>query len=65
MKEKACFACGKTGLSKNELSLNKKLLGRNIHNYYCLDCLAQCLEVTTEFLIEKVEEFKKMGCSLF
>jgi hypothetical protein len=65
MKEEVCFICGKTGLDKKELGLNKKLLGRKIANYYCLDCLAEYLEVTTELLLEKAEEFKKMGCALF
>ena len=62
---KVCYVCGKENLSKNEIGLTKKLLGKNTKNYYCLDCLAEYLEVDTEFLIEKVEEFKAQGCDLF
>ena len=60
-----CFVCGKKNLSKNEIGLNKKLLGRNTKKYYCLDCLSEYLEVTSDFLLEKVEEFKEHGCTLF
>jgi uncharacterized protein YlaI len=65
MKDIICYICGKNGLNKNETGLNKKLLGRGINKYYCLDCLAQYLEVTTDFLVEKAKEFRKQGCSLF
>ncbi len=33
--------------------------------FHCLDCLAENLEVDTEFLFERVEEFKSEGCILF
>jgi hypothetical protein len=62
---KACYACGKENLSKNEIGLTKKLLSKNTKVYYCIDCLAEYLEVDTEFLIEKVEEYKAQGCELF
>jgi len=60
-----CFVCGKGNLSKNEIGLTKKLLDKNIQKYYCLDCLAEYLEVDADFLLEKVEEFKEQGCILF
>ena len=60
-----CFVCGKENLSKNEIGLTKKLLDKNTQQYYCLDCLAEYLEIDTDFLIEKVEEFKEQGCTLF
>jgi hypothetical protein len=55
----------KENLSKNEIGLTKKLLSKNIKVFYCLDCLADYLEVDTEFLIEKIAEFKAQGCDLF
>jgi hypothetical protein len=60
-----CFACGKERLSKDEVGINKKMLGRGIKQFYCLDCLAEYLEVDTEFLLAKVEEFREQGCVLF
>lgn len=62
---KECFSCGKKGFSKNEIGLNKKILGREIRQFYCLNCLAEYLEVSTEELLDKVEEFKEQGCTLF
>ena len=60
-----CFICGKQNLSRNEMGLNKKLISKDIKKFHCLDCLAGYLEVETEFLLEKVEEFKEQGCELF
>ena len=65
MKKNDCFSCGKANLSRNETGINKKLLGRNIAHFYCLKCLADYLSVTTEELLEKIEEFKREGCKLF
>lgn len=60
-----CFACGKKQLHKDEIGLNKKMLGRDIKQFYCLECFAEYLDVTTEELLAKVEEFKEQGCTLF
>ena len=57
--------CGKEALSKNEIGLTKKLLGKDSKLFYCLDCFAEYLEVDTEFLLAKVEEFKEQGCKSF
>lgn len=60
-----CVACGKTNLDKDTVGINQKLLGKNITNYYCMDCLADFLECTVEDLLDKIEEFKADGCTLF
>lgn len=60
-----CVACGKINLEKNVIGINKKLLGENIKNYYCMDCLADYLGCTVEDLLEKIAEFKEAGCKLF
>ena len=65
MEKKNCYICGKEGLSKNEKGLSKKLLDTDSKRFYCLDCLAEYLEVDTELLLAKVEEFKEQGCKLF
>ena len=64
-KEINCNTCEKDPLSFNEIGLCKKLLGRNIERFFCVDCLAEYLEVTTEELLAKVDEFKAQGCALF
>ena len=60
-----CVICGKEIREKNVLGINKKLLGEDIINYYCMDCLADYLDVTVDDLNEKIEEFKDEGCKLF
>lgn len=65
MKRTDCVSCGRTGLDKNTVGINKKMLGTQIKTFYCMDCLADYLGTTTEALWEKIEEFKDEGCTLF
>lgn len=60
-----CFICGKENLSHNEIGLNKKLIGRNIENFHCIQCLADFFEINVELLEERILEFKESGCELF
>jgi len=60
-----CISCGQDDLPKNTVGINKKLLGEQIERYYCMDCLAEYLDVTVEDLYDKIEEFKEDGCKLF
>ena len=62
---KKCYVCGKTPLTKNEIGLTKKLISKKALSFYCIDCLAEYLEVTSEELEAKIEEFKEEGCTLF
>lgn len=64
-KKKTCYVCGKEDLNKNEIGLTKKLLDKNTKRFYCLDCLAEYLEIDTAFLFAKIEEFRQQGCTLF
>ena len=63
--QERCFVCGKKPLSHNEIGLNKKIFGRRITKYYCIDCISENFEVTTEEMYDKIEEFKDQGCALF
>ena len=58
-------SCGKQDLDKDTVGINKKLLGIDIENFYCIDCLADYLECTVDELLDKIEEFKAEGCKLF
>lgn len=60
-----CVSCFKVKLDKDTIALNKKLLGKKIERFYCIDCLAVYLNTTVEELIDKIEEFKEEGCALF
>lgn len=65
MKKQKCVSCGKLLETKNEIGINKKLLGDQTTVYYCMDCLADYLEVTVQDIEDKIEEFKDQGCKLF
>ena len=65
MEKKQCFACRAVITSKNHIGLNKKLLGRNAARFYCIDCMAEHYEITTEELLDRIEDFKSQGCGLF
>jgi hypothetical protein len=65
MEIKNCYVCERKMLSKNIIGLNTKLLGKQITRFYCLNCLADYLEITPDELLAKVEEFKAQGCKLF
>jgi len=60
-----CFICGKENLTHNEIGLNKKMIGRRVEKFHCMNCLAEYFEISTEDLIEKIQEFKNSGCALF
>ena len=55
----------KKGLSKDEVGINLKLIGEDTQNFYCLDCLANILDVSVQDILDKIEEFKEEGCTLF
>lgn len=59
-----CSVCG-TSLNKNELGLNKKLIGVTSDKSFCIECLSAYLDTTVEDLLEKIEDFKNEGCTLF
>lgn len=61
----SCNACGKEKLSKNEIGINKKLLGENTEYYLCIQCLAEYLEVSEQDILDKIEDFKEDGCVMF
>ena len=65
MIKKDCISCGSENLSKDEIGINKKLLGEKIEFYYCIGCLAEYLDDTEQDIMDKIEEFKEQGCKLF
>lgn len=60
-----CVMCGQENLSKDTIGINKKLLGTDMVNFYCMECLADYVGCTVDELLEKIEEFKEEGCTLF
>lgn len=60
-----CIACSKKNLDKDTIGINKKLLGKEVKTFYCIECLAEYLGCTVQDLLDKIEEFKEEGCTLF
>lgn len=60
-----CEVCCADNIEKDVIALNKKLFDKNVKQFYCLKCMADVLEVTEEDLLDKIEEFKEEGCTLF
>lgn len=60
-----CSICDRHPLSKDEIGICKKLISEDTLRFYCLDCLADYLGVTTRDLLDKIEDFKDEGCVLF
>jgi len=66
IKKKVILCCEcKNILVKDHVALSKKLLGRNITQFYCISCLAKFLECEINDLEIKIMEFKEQGCALF
>lgn len=59
-----CCVCG-SSVSKIPKALSLKLLGKTHPSYYCLTCLANYLDITEAELLDKAEDFKREGCTLF
>ena len=59
-----CIVCGEN-VEKVSKALCQKLFDRNTKKFLCLNCLANELEVEQEELLEKAEDFKREGCTLF
>lgn len=65
MKKQKCKVCFRSPLTKDEVGINKKLLGTDVKAFFCMNCLATYLDCTVEELLDKIEEFKNEGCTLF
>lgn len=63
-KKHYCRKCGKT-LIWDEVGITKKLINRGTKTYYCIGCLAEAFDVTEKDILEKIQLFKEMGCTLF
>lgn len=51
--------------AKDAIALNRKLLNRQATSCFCADCLIDYLDADEQDLIDKVEQFKSEGCTLF
>jgi len=59
-----CRNCGRS-LSVDEIGLYKKMVNRGATSYLCITCLAEHFNCSEYDLRERIEYFRKMGCTLF
>ena len=62
--EDNCMNCNRP-LEHDEIALTRKLINRGATEFMCLTCLAARFNVSEDILEEKIEHFKKQGCTLF
>ena len=61
---KKCTNCNKE-LEKDEIALCKKLLGKKTKQFLCINYLSEYLNTDQDLLLQKIEQFKEEGCTLF
>lgn len=59
-----CVEC-RSKLDKNAMGLNYKYLGTTITKFYCMECLAEYLDIGLNDLYRQIEYFKESGCVFF
>ena len=59
-----CLKCGRT-LTQDEIGLTRKMINRGAEHFFCLSCLACHFDVSEDILLEKIRQFREMGCTLF
>lgn len=59
-----CRKCG-TSLSTDEIGIYKKMVNRGADSFLCITCLANHFDCTESDLRDKIEYFRKNGCTLF
>lgn len=64
MKEVHCAVCNKKVIN-DEVAINVKILGKQIGNIRCYDCLSEVVSCSKSKLIELSEYYKSSGCNLF
>ena len=52
-------------LTGDETGLYRRLIWRGASTFLCIDCLSEKLGVSTELLRNKIEQFRRQGCTLF
>lgn len=59
-----CKQCKKE-LLPDEVAIYKRMVNRGATSFLCIGCLADYFQVDEKLVYEKIEHFKKQGCTLF
>lgn len=60
-----CQWCNTEITGKDTIGINRKLIAIDTTEFYCLDCMAEYFGCTKQDILDKIEEFKAEGCTLF
>lgn len=63
--EERCYRCGRTGLSRDEIGLNRKVVNRAVERFLCLSCLAAEFGESEAALVAYADRLREQGCTLF
>lgn len=64
MTDHHCMKCGRQ-LTYDEVALHRKLINRGSTEFMCISCLSEYFKANEDMLRERIEYFKKTGCTLF
>ncbi|MBR0142837.1 MAG: hypothetical protein IJM21_01510 [Clostridia bacterium] len=64
MEELRCKVCG-APLTRDDVGATKKLINRGASSFFCVPCLAKYFSVEEDLIRQKIETYKKSGCTLF
>lgn len=59
-----CMKCLRP-LTYDEVALHRKMVNRGAREFMCITCLADYFKVSEDALRERIDYFKKTGCTLF
>ncbi|MEA4833295.1 MAG: hypothetical protein VB118_11870 [Oscillospiraceae bacterium] len=59
-----CKKCAKE-LEHDEIAIYKRMVDRGASEFLCVKCMAEYFGVTEELIREKIEHFRRQGCTLF
>lgn len=59
-----CRQCGRP-LDGDDIAIYRKLVTRDAITFLCRSCLAGYFGVSEQIIDEKIEQFRRQGCTLF
>lgn len=59
-----CMTCGQP-VSRDEMAMTRKLINRGAAQFLCILCLARRFDAPVQELLDRMQDFKDMGCTLF
>ena len=59
-----CTKCNKV-LTQDEVAIHKRLVSRGATEFLCIDCLSEYFKCDKQLILNRIVQFKAMGCTLF